>query len=180
MVDPEEFRAGDRSYLEKVVQDHQQIVWNVAKRFSETDDDAADLFQETWKHVLSHRDSYDGVGAFGGWLLRVATNVCRMARRKAANADAGLRRAALTGSLDDLTRGFPDPLDQVLTEGSISFLRKELSRMTERERQAIQLRDYDGYTTKEVAQIMGIKEATVRSLVRRAVERAKTGKMKRQ
>ena len=43
MVDPEEFRAGDRSYLDKVIREHQQVVWNVARRFSENDDDAEDL-----------------------------------------------------------------------------------------------------------------------------------------
>lgn len=179
MVDPEEFRAGDRSYLDKVIREHQQVVWNVARRFSENDDDAEDLFQETWKHVLSHRDSYDGIGAFGGWLLRVATNVCRLAKRRAATDGAGLRRAIQTCALDDLFRGLPDPLDQILNEESISLLREEMSRMTERERQAIRLRDYDGYTTKEVAEMMGITKATVRSLVRRAVDRAKTGKQRR-
>jgi len=171
MIDLDRFREGDRSYLGKVIRAHGRLVFMVVKGFSDGPDQAEDLFQEVWIKVLENRTSYLGRGPFEAWLHRVALNVCRMDARKGAAREAGSRRLAQEGRLEDLSWASPNPLSDVLLTERRSFLKAAMGRLSPRERETINLRVIQGKTSREVAQMMEIEESTVRSQVRKGINR---------
>jgi len=171
MIDLDRFRKGDRSYLGEVIRAHGRLVVMVVRGFSDGPDQAEDLFQEVWMTVLENRKSYLGRGPFEAWLHRVALNVCRMDARKGASREAGSRRLGQEGHMEDLTWTSPNPLSDVLLSERRSFLELAMGQLSPREREAINLRVIQGKTSREVALMMEVKESTVRSQVRKGINR---------
>jgi len=171
MIDLTRFRKGDRSYLEEVIRTHGRLVVMVVKGFSDGPDEAEDLFQEVWIRVWENRKSYLGRGSFEAWLHRVALNVCRMNARKGATREAGFRRLAQEGRLEELSWTAPNPLSDVLSAERRPFLEAAMRQLSPREREDINLRVIQGKTSGEVALIMEIEESTVRSQVRKGINR---------
>jgi RNA polymerase sigma-70 factor (ECF subfamily) len=174
MIDLERFTAGDESHFAELVRSHGGLVLAVTGSFAHDADHAEDLFQEVWRQVYGKRGSYTGRGSFRAWLHRLATNVCRSeyrAQRTRGQALEQLLRDAHGG-----TRVWrpPDPLAHTEQSELEQRLHRALAQLSEREHEALLLRVIEGRTPAEVAGIMGVEKATVRSLIRHAVKRLRT------
>lgn len=171
MIDLARFREADPSYLEDLVKANAQWIYGVVKEFAHGGDEADDLFQDTWVKVIEARASYLGRGPFEAWLHRVALNVCRLKARRRAEGETRARRLAEVGFLEDLSWIPPSPLSGLLSAERRSEVHAMLGDLPVREREALRLRYIRGRKTREAAQIMGIEESTVRSLVRKGKDR---------
>jgi RNA polymerase sigma-70 factor (ECF subfamily) len=165
MFDAERFAAGDDRYVEDVIREHSPMVLMVCQAYARDYDHAQDLYQEIWRTVWTKAKSFRGDGSFRAWLHRVATNVCR--------TDARTRKKAL--EVRDAMANEPNTWSQVdpmhathLRELQRAILRA-LPQLTPGERQALTLRVLEGRRPDEVARIMNITPATVRSHVRHAL-----------
>ena len=146
--------ARRREAFESFVAAHNQRVLRTAYRLTGNLADAQDAAQEVFLRLLKHVDRIGGDPQ--AWLYRVTVNVCRdhlRQRKPAADAD---------GDWPDPAPGphrvlEMDERKRLLTEG--------LACLPERERAAVVLRDIEGLPTREVAQIMGVEEVTVRSQI---------------
>ena len=174
MIDLKRFREGDDSHFAELVRTHGALVVAVTQSFARDPDHAEDLFQDVWRHAWVKRHSYDARGSFKAWLHRLATNVCRTEYR---------RRRTRRRVLDKLVRDIdPEarvsrPIDRLAWAERSEFelrLHRALAHLTEREHEALLLRVLEGRTAFEVANIMGIEKATVRSLIRHAVKRLRS------
>ena len=173
MIDLERFRCGDRAYLDELVKTRGRLVLSVARSHTKDFDQVEDLFHEIWLHVIKKRRWYSGHGSFDAWLHKLATNVCisdlraRKARQRAYN------RMAQDGWSEEAGWGGQDPLAELESERLHRDLHRALAKLPGREHQAILLRIRGDKTPGEIARIMGIKKATVRSLIRHGVNRLK-------
>ena len=132
-----------------------------------SDDDRADeLLQESWVRIYRKRARFSGKGSFEGWALAVSRNVCRMSLRE----QSALVRLSLHdhGDLPDPAGG---PAVQLARRRRAKALYAALDRLTDRERQAIVLRLLEGRRPAEVAELMGVKKVSVRSLVHRGLKK---------
>ena len=174
VVDLNRFWAADPAYLEEIVRAHGWIVMKVAKRFGEDQDQTEDLFQGVWVRVIRNPRSYRGVGAFEPWLFRVATNLCRDQARR----DVAERKRLEKGEREDLFRDFvgktPFPDERVISEERHAFIREAMKSLPPREAEAINLIYCEQRIYREAAKDMGIEEATVRSLVRKGINRLRS------
>ncbi|HEY2843860.1 MAG TPA: RNA polymerase sigma factor [Bryobacteraceae bacterium] len=145
-------QAGGGHTFDELVALHQQRVVRTAYRLLGRTEDAQDAAQEAflrlWKNM--HRIQGDPQA----WLYRVTVNLCKDHYRRSAPAAA---RAAET----------PDPApgpERVLAlEERKRLLMDGLQTLPERERAAVVLRDIEGLSTREVAEILEVAEVTVRS-----------------
>jgi RNA polymerase sigma-70 factor (ECF subfamily) len=171
VIDLERFRRGDRGYLEELVTTHGGLVLQVAQGFGKDSDHVQDLFQEAWMHVFQKRRTYRGEGSFEAWLHRTATRVCV--------TDFRLRKARFRvhDRMGQEERGNGqewrenDPMDENDKRETHAKLHRALGELSNREHEAICLRVLEKKKTEEVARIMGIKQATVRSIIRHGVSR---------
>lgn len=171
VFDLERFRNGDMAHLDEVVRTYGQFVRVIIRSFGGASDDQEDLFQSVWLQVIRHRTSYRGEGRFEWWLHRIAVNICRMAARERTTREACLHPMAFAGVWESLHWGPPSPLDQAVTKGQREWLAAAVEQLPPGERKAVELRHFEGYTAREIAEVLGVKESTARSQVRNGLVR---------
>jgi len=166
--------AGDAEALNRLLLRAQEVAWRFSTSVCGHADDAEDAMQEalikTYRYVGRIREPE----AFRPWLYRTVRNACLMGRRKKAGEPARLQ------SLDDVLpgpdgRSRPDARDprknpEQLADnaGLRRRLRKALRMLPGPYRAIVFLREMEGLSTREVAQVMGITEDNVKTRLHRA------------
>jgi RNA polymerase sigma-70 factor (ECF subfamily) len=156
-------RAGDPEAFGSLFdQFHVPVHRYVASRVGRPSD-AEDLAQLVFVKALEALPRYESRGIpFGGWLFRLARNVVIdhvRTRRDHAALDLVVERA-------DTTRG-PDELAGLRQE--LDAVSAALRRLTDEQREVIELRFFAGLSAKEAAVAMGKQEGTIRGLQFRAL-----------
>ncbi len=165
-IDRERFCAGDQALFRDLVREMSPRLLHLIRSYARDDAHAADLLQASWIQIYRKRARFSGTGSFLGWALAVCRNVCRMEARK--------RRGVRPVRLDeygDLQDSGPGPAEVHIQRQQASALYVALERLPVRERDAIVLRIIEGKSTAEVAHILAVKEASVRSLVHRGLKK---------
>ena len=122
--------------------------------------DADDLTQNVLLRLLKNGKPFASGEHARYWLVRVTVNECRRALR------SPWRRVGDIGE-------YAESLQFETPEHSELFY--AVMELPEKYRTAIYLHYYEGYSTKEIAEIIGVPAATVRTRLRRAREQLKTG-----
>ena len=178
--------AGDQTAFARLVEPHQRAMFRHCYRMLGSGADAEDATQDALVRAWRGLPGYGGSGAFGGWLHRIATNVCldrlRGQQRRldpvAEVPPAGPDAALVSGGpgrlfvepVSDLElAGLADPQQQVLRreEISLAFV-AALQRLAPRQRAALLLHDVLGFAQAEVAQVLQVSPGAVNSLLSRA------------
>jgi RNA polymerase sigma-70 factor (ECF subfamily) len=178
--------AGDQTAFAMLVEPHQRAMFRHCYRMLGSGTDAEDATQDALVRAWRGLPGFDGAGAFGGWLHRIATNVCldrlRGQQRRldpvAEVPPAGPDAALVSGGpgrlfvepVSDLElAGLADPQQQVVRreEISLAFV-AALQRLAPRQRAALLLHDVLGFAHAEVAQVLQVSPGAVNSLLSRA------------
>ncbi|MGA8308717.1 MAG: sigma-70 family RNA polymerase sigma factor [Terriglobales bacterium] len=166
-------QRGDDAALEQALALLQNTVFSFSMRVCGQREDAEDTMQEVLLKSVPHLPKFDSPKALVVWLYKVAKNRCLMSRRRskfAPNPDL---------SLEEL---MPDrkELEQLGNDGSINpeafairseeagRLRDAIQRLPPQYRIVLVLRDMEGLTDEEVAEITGLRSGTVRVRLHRA------------
>ena len=166
---------GDALAFEQLVGRYEQKVFNIAFRMSGDREDALDLSQESFIRAYRALNRFEGQSAFSTWLFRIVTNTCIDALRKRKRQPVVVLSTDSSIETDDgeYQIEFPAPSDQnpeelVLGTELREQLQYALSRLSEEHRLALVLRDVEGYTYEEIAEILEINIGTVKSRINRA------------
>jgi RNA polymerase sigma-70 factor (ECF subfamily) len=161
-------QSGDPAAFEALLRMHEVLVARTALRLTGNRQDAQDAAQEVFLRLHRSLRRIDDSRNLPGWLYRVTVNVCRDILRKRRNAD----------SLDETQLASPSCTEAELGRAEqLKLVEEALRMLPEKERAAVTLRDIEGLSTREVAEILGSSEATVRSQISSA--RLKIRKMLR-
>lgn len=166
-------QRGDDAALEQALALLQNTVFSFSMRVCGQREDAEDTMQEVLLKSVPHLPRFDSPRALLVWLYKVAKNRCLMSRRRskfAPNPDL---------SLEEL---MPDrkELEQLGADGGINpeafairseeagRLRDAIQKLPPQYRIVLVLRDMEGLSDEEVAEITGLRSATVRVRLHRA------------
>jgi len=166
-------RRGDEEGLEQALGLLQSTVFSFSMRVCGQREDAEDTMQEVLLKSVPYLPKFESPRALVVWLYKVAKNRCLMSRRRSKFAP----RQEL--SLEDL---MPDrkEMEQLAADGRInpesyaihsqqaSRLREAIQRLPAPYRVVLVLRDMEGLTDDEVAEITGLRPGTVRVRLHRA------------
>jgi RNA polymerase sigma-70 factor (ECF subfamily) len=153
--------TGDRAAFEAIVLLHERRVLTLAFRLLGNMEDAQDAAQEVFLRAFKYLRRFDSSKPLEPWLVRMTVNVCRGAGRKRSRS----REVFVAGEGFQGEDPGKNPYAQLRAEEQKRFLYEALDGLAEKERTAIVLRDIEGLTTAEVAEILGSAEATVRSQI---------------
>jgi RNA polymerase sigma-70 factor (ECF subfamily) len=149
-------QTGDPAAFESVMRMHELLVARTALQLTGNRQDAQDAAQEVFLRLHRNLAKIDDSRNLPGWLYRVTVNACRDILRKRKNTD----------SLGDLEMPVPNFTEARLSrEQQLKLVGDALRTLPEKERAAVSLRDIEGLSTREVAEILGSSEATVRSQI---------------
>lgn len=169
---------GNQSAFRELVTRHHPSVVRVAGYFVSDRATAEDVAQDTWLAVLRGLDRFEGRSSFSTWLLRIAANRARSrgtADRRMVPVDPTGPWHAVDGSRFDAGGAWstpPAPFTD-LVEGRIDqkavarAVGEALAGLPEPQRTVVTLRDVDGLSTAEVADLLELTEANVRVIVHR-------------
>ena len=148
---------------------HGEAVYNYV-RFQVAEPDAAeDIVADTFLRAVRAADRFDPAGGGArGWLLAIARNLVRDHRRRAR-----LRRYVALGTLGDLVEDAPSPEERQLRKEAVGRLLDALATLGEGDREIVSLRYGSGLDGREVAELLGISETSVRTRLWRALKRLK-------
>jgi len=166
-------RGDDAAALEQALTLLQNTVFSFSMRVCGQREDAEDTMQDVLLKSVPHLPKFDSPKALVVWLYKVAKNRCLMSRRRSKFAPSP------DLSLEEL---MPDrkELEQLGTDGSINpeafairseeagRLRDAIQRLPPQYRIVLVLRDMEGLTDEEVAEITGLRSGTVRVRLHRA------------
>ena len=166
-------QRGDNAALEQALALLQNTVFSFSMRVCGQREDAEDTMQEVLLKSVPHLPKFDSPKALVVWLYKVAKNRCLMSRRRSKFAP----KQDL--SLEEL---MPDrkELEQIGSDGSINpeafairseeagCLRDSIQQLPPQYRIVLVLRDMEGLSDEEVAEITGLRSGTVRVRLHRA------------
>lgn len=168
-------QAGNQAAMERLLMKSQEIAYRFSLLVCGHADDADDAMQEALLKTYRHAAQIKDPGAFRTWLYRTVKNACLISRRRRVGEPARLH--SLDGdslSLDGVSQPLEleDPgrrPDQVLEN---TRLRRALDRallsLPPENRLIVFLREVEGLSTRDVAAVVGISEANVKTRLHRA------------
>ncbi len=168
--DAARFVAGG-DYARRIVQENGPLVRTICKGYARDHHHLDDLYQETWLKVYATAGSFRATGTFRGWLSRLARSVCVSDYRARTAAARNLERYAGELAVTDTAGTDPDRLELTERQFLHHVIREAIDDLPSRERQALTLRLIDERSPSEVARLMRIRPATVRSHIRHALGR---------
>ena len=149
--------------LEAAVREHARLVFRIAYSVLRNPADAEDATQEIFLRVLRYGKKMTGIQDQKAWLARIAWRVAVERRKSMANATAGTEEAGETLVSPAYAA------DQVLLEQERSAVLEQLiSALPSQLRDPLVLSTLDEIAPREVASMLGISEAAVRSHAFRA------------
>jgi RNA polymerase sigma-70 factor (ECF subfamily) len=162
--------GGDEEAWRVLVGRFQKKVWHVAYQFTGRADEAEELTQEIFLHLLSAFRTFDASGSLPAWLQRVARNYAidhyRKRRRERSMVVDGEESEELVAVARDTTVG-NDPHRALEEKDLAAFLRQVIDRLPSELGQAVILRDLQGMSYEEMATILEIPLGTVKSRINR-------------
>jgi RNA polymerase sigma-70 factor (ECF subfamily) len=164
----ERARAGDASAFEQLMICSERRVVATAWRILGDREDARDAAQEVFLRAYKYLRTFKEDQNFSGWLYRITVNVCRDIARKRSFGG----RERFISYEAELAEGVMETIASPADTESLAIEAQErvivaraLSALSEKERSALVLRDMEGFSTEEVARILGTRAATVRSQI---------------
>ena len=170
---------GDVAAFSELVQRHQEKVYALALRLLRDPADAEEVVQETFLAALEKLPGFRGEAAFTTWLHRVAANgaLMRLRRRRRAPEVATeqpleelLPRFDAHGRIDSGVRhDWSKRADEQLADREVRLAIEEaVQNLPEDYRIVFLLRDVEGLSSEEMAGLLGISVAAVKSRLHRA------------
>lgn len=163
---------GDVVAFNRLIARWERPVYNFVYRVVGQDEDAKDLVQETVIRVYSGLSRLQDPNKFPAWLFRIAHNVCldrlRSGKNKVTVSTDALPEGGLDRLLDervDRRLASGDPEEAVYRKEIASILTRALQSLSEEQRTAVVMREYSGYSSREIAEILGVPVGTVRSRI---------------
>lgn len=154
-------RAGEVAAFDQLVRRYFRRAETLARRVMLNREDAEDLVQEAFLRALDRIETFDESRQFGPWFFRLLVNTGINMRRSRE------RRATEPEPFDAASYG-PGP-DEVMERTEIrERFAAALARLPERQREIIGMFEVDGFSSVEIAEILGVTPETVRWHVHQA------------
>lgn len=160
-----------RDEFEKIVEAYERRIYNVALRLTGNSDDAADLTQDTFLRAFRALGRFRGDSSTYTWLYRILVNLNKdRIGREVRKRD---REASLeTGGADSGRMVIEDPGDTPVREAerreAQGKLAEAIADLPDGYRECVVLKDVEGLSYDEIAQVLDISVEAVRSRLARA------------
>lgn len=174
----ERLRGGDTTALEALMERYTARVYRLSHGITRNEADAQEVVQDVFLTLFRKIHTFEGRAALGSWLYRVATNAALIKRRgrrtdrevplepplPAFDSD-GHRLVKRVSAQTDWSQ---TPEADLLSQETRDILNKAIDSFPDQHRAVLVLRDIEGLSSEEVAQVVGDSVPAVKSRLHRA------------
>ncbi|MGF1581538.1 MAG: RNA polymerase sigma factor [Gemmataceae bacterium] len=169
-------RTGDWGAFQELVGGFQGRVFAVTMRITGQRQDAEDATQQTFLSVIEHMEQFREESTVATWILRIATNHALKILRKRRGLPTVSLESPAEADNDYATLPHPDyiaewqdnPADLAQRAEVREILDQKLSELDDKYRVVFVLRDIEGFSVRESAEMLGLTEANVKVRLLRA------------
>src|SRR5260221_12537362 len=165
-------KKGDDSAFEELVRRYDRNVFRIAQHITQNREDAEDVVQEAFLKAYTNLNSFQGNSKFYTWLVRIAVNEALMKlRRRKTDKTVSMDQEVETeeGSMPrEFADWSPNPEQQYGQSELGETLQKTVQGLPAGFRTVFVLRDVEGLSTEETAEMLGLSIPAVKSRLLRA------------
>ncbi len=172
------FHAGDAAAFEVVLRRYQRPLFNFILRSVRERDRAEELLQDVFLKVIQKSAEFQGNSKFSTWLYTIARNLCidtsrKMVFRRHRSLDAPLKAEEAEGAtlLDRVASGTPEADRTAIGQDLQARIAAAVDDLPEEQREVFLMRELQNMAFKDIADVVGVPENTVKSRMRYALER---------
>jgi RNA polymerase sigma-70 factor (ECF subfamily) len=160
-------QAGDTDSLGVLVSRWEQPLFRFVFRMLPRQEDAHDVCQETFLRILKKSNRYRPGSRFSTWMYQIALNLCRdqARRRKRWGLIISERHEFDEQERPSRTRsvGSNDPAAHVERDEMTEAVHRAMAQIPDEQREVLILKEFEGLKFREIAEILGCPESTVKS-----------------
>jgi RNA polymerase sigma-70 factor, ECF subfamily len=168
----EALKAGDRAEFARLVEAYSGKIYRLALKMLQNPQDAEDILQETFIKAYRHIQGFDGRSQVSTWLYRIATNEALMLIRRRKPDMVSIDEPVETMEGEQEPLQIVDwcclPEEELLTAEIRVFLDEAVEKLPHGLRLVFLLRDIEGLTTRETAEVLNLTETAVKTRLSRA------------
>ena len=163
--------SGEAQAYEALVLANQTKIYNLCFRMTRNQEDANDLAQDAFLKAYQNLEKFKGESSFSLWIYRLTSNLCidflRREKRRAKSSLTYLDEAGEAQELEILDERFT-PERALEQSQTIESLQKGLDTLTVEHRKILLMREVEGLSYDEIAEVLDISSGTVKSRIARA------------
>ncbi len=159
---------GDKQAFSELVQRYESTVFSFAFKVCRDREKAEEALQNTFVNVYRKLHQFDGKSKFSTWLYSIVTNNCFMQNRQRKIDEASVQLEDSQEQTNSTTAGTPTPLDTIMSQELQKQLDTAILKLPVEYRIVFILRDIEGLTAAETAQVLDISVPAVKSRLHRA------------
>ncbi len=168
-------RNGDGDAFGTLMKRHESMIFNAVMGMVRNTEDARDITQDAFFKAYRSLKSFRGDCKFSSWVYRIAVNAAKdflrsESRRPHISLDADTEDDDGEGQpmqiADDSTAA--DPQASAEASETQRIVRAALARLSDNHREILILRDIEGYSYEDIADMLGLELCTVKSRINRA------------
>lgn len=169
-----EFKAGSMEAMEKIVERYEDRIFTFGLKMCGHLQDAEDIAQETFLNAFKYLKDFREETKLKNWLFRIAATACiRKRRKKKCEPDREISlESFVPQNGDDVKYEIPDwsddPSDNMLRAELKDVIDDAIQSLSHKYRLVFNLRDIEGFSTQETADILGISTQSVKTRLHRA------------
>jgi RNA polymerase sigma-70 factor (ECF subfamily) len=162
-------RAGDRAALDRLLTRHQAAIYRFGAKMCRDEEDAKDVLQDTMMAAVRSIPEFRGTSALSTWLYAIARSFCIKKRRTSKFAPDRLESLeAQADQAEEVADARRTPEDDAAGRQIQQALDAAIAGLDPMYREVIVLRDVEGLSAPEVAEVMGLSVEAVKSRLHRA------------
>ncbi|EDM45466.1 putative RNA polymerase ECF-type sigma factor [unidentified eubacterium SCB49] len=139
-------------------QEYSGVLFAICLRYSPNYEEAQDSLQDAFLTIFKKIEQYSGKGSFEGWIKRVTVNTVLQKYRKKRHFDI-VREDQIADEIDD---------EDEETEIPLNALLQMVQELPDQYRLVFSMYVLDGYSHKEIGELLGISNGTSKSNLARA------------
>ena len=171
-IEINELKHKDKHAFANIVDEHSDKIYRLALKMLGNEQDAEDILQETFIKAFNNIESFEGRSKISTWLYRIAVNESLMLLRKRKGAlidiDAGIEKDDGEVIPQEIVDWCCLPEKELMSNESRQVINQAINTLSDANRAAFLLRDVEGLSTSEAAEVLDISESALKVRLMRA------------
>jgi RNA polymerase sigma-70 factor (ECF subfamily) len=168
----EALRSGNRAEFARLVDNYSEVIYRLAQKMLNSSQDAEDVLQETFIKAYQGLPKFDGRSSLSTWLYRIATNEALMVIRRSKRITISIEEPVDWSDEEQEPLQIIDwcclPEKELMSVEALAYLDEAVSDLPPSLRVVFLLRDIEGLSTRETAEVLDLSETAVKTRLSRA------------